>query len=358
MRRTLLVLLALLAVPALAAAHSVVSGGSGEITYVTEDATSANCLQVTETATEIVFHEPKRPDGSRCVDNGMNVSGDCAPGQDSDNGLPYEVRCPKSGKELVRVDVGEREDSTTTSIGISVQLLAGNGADTITINGNAANVLLGGTGNDTLTTGDGDDLVKDEDGDDQVKTGGGRDTIQGGLGLDAYDSGAGDDDVRTRDGEKDTIACGGGTDKVTADTLDDIASDCETIDRQQVAPPAGGSRDDGRAPKLAVGADTVQRVRKRRRFHIAATMTERGTIAASGRLVAGGLFLPMRAKTKTVKTPGQGIELTVRLKKRAMKAIRRSWRKGRRPFVRMDVVATDVAGNSTTRKAPKIYLRR
>ena len=55
---------------------------------------------------------------------------------------------------------------------------------------------------------------------------------------------------------------------------------------------------------------------------------------------------------------GAGVELVVRLDRRAMRQIKRAWRRGREVYARLDVVATDRAGNSATRKAPRIRLRR
>ena len=102
-----------------------------------------------------------------------------------------------------------------------------------------------------------------------------------------------------RDGIADKVTCGDGTDKVDADTLDNVATDCENVVRTQTAPPAGSdsTAGDKRAPKLLVGCATLQRVGKKRKLYIQATSSEKGTIAASGRLEVGGLNLALRSKS-------------------------------------------------------------
>lgn len=359
--RLALALALLLALPAAAGAHSTVVGSRGEVTYTTEDVTSANCLRVELRAGNLYFRDfedgpPKR----YCVDAGLNASGDCLAGNETDsNAYYYDASCPRAGKTLIRIDVGSREDRVEARIDVPIQLLAGDGADTITL-GDPNDVLLGGSGNDTLDSGGGDDLIKDEDGDDTVRAGAGNDQLQGGLGADTYDAGEGDDDVRARDGIKDTIVCGAGTDKVDADTLDSVAADCENVTRTAVAPPAGtgGDPNDRRAPVLEVGAYTLQRVLRTRRVRIFARSSERGTVAASGRLSVGGIFRPIKLKPRRILTAGSGVTLTVKLSKGMIRQLRRDLRKRRRPYLLMDVVATDLAGNSVSERAPKIRLAR
>ena len=348
---------ALLALPASAGAHSILNGGQGEITYTTEDVTSLNCLVVEDRGSNVYFKD--FTEGRNCVDAGINVGGDCSPGNQIDeNGYVYDGSCPRANKGLIRIDVGPREDVVNAQISLSIQILGGDGADQITL-GNPDDVVLGGPGNDVIDSGGGNDLVKDEDGDDTVVTGPGNDTIQAGRGAETIDAGDGDDDVRVRDGIKDTVVCGAGADKVDADQLDDVAPDCENVQRTQTSPPSGtGGDDDGRPPKLSVGAETTQRIGRRGRFFIAATSSEIGTVAASGRLVVGGLLLPLKTKSKAIRIPGAGARIKVKLGRRAMRQVRRAWKRGKKVHARMDVVATDRAGNSSTRKAPRIRLRR
>ncbi len=64
--------------------------------------------------------------------------------------------------------------------------------------------------------------------------------------------GEGNDEIHTSDDHRDTVSCGPGTDRVTADVTDDVAADCETVERQFEPPwvradgrPIGVSIDDG-----------------------------------------------------------------------------------------------------------------
>lgn len=359
MRRALILGLVLCAaVPAAAWAHSTVNGSRSEIVYTTEDVISANCLVVEIRGSDYYFKDFEP--GRRCVDSGLNASGDCRPGNEVDGqGFYYDTFCPKAGKTLIRIDVGPREDKVTALIDIPIQLLAGDGADNITL-GNPADVVLGGPGNDTLDTGAGDDLLKGEDGEDTLRGQAGNDVVEPGLGADTVDSGEGDDDIRSRDGLADRITCGPGVDKVDADTRDEVAADCENVTRTETVAPDGsaGTSDDKRAPKLAVGGLTVQRVARRRTVYVAASSSERGSIAASGRLEVGGVSLPLKSKTYPVRVAGGGVEIAIRLSRSQLRRVLASLRRGRRVYVRMDVVATDRAGNSATRKAPRIRLKR
>jgi Ca2+-binding RTX toxin-like protein len=83
-----------------------------------------------------------------------------------------------------------------------------------------ADILRGRGGNDRL---DG------RSGNDYLDGGPGRDTLIGGLGDDRLNGGSGDDLLLARDNRRDTLTCGGGRDRVVADTRDRIASDCENV---------------------------------------------------------------------------------------------------------------------------------
>jgi Ca2+-binding RTX toxin-like protein len=105
---------------------------------------------------------------------------------------------PSGENDNVRADV-ERVEGTAAG-----DKMTGSGGD---------NFLLGGTGADTLSGGPG------------------LDTIDGGAGADALEGNDGDDTILARDGVKDTISCGTGNDTVTADELDEVFGDCETVSR-------------------------------------------------------------------------------------------------------------------------------
>jgi Ca2+-binding RTX toxin-like protein len=86
----------------------------------------------------------------------------------------------------------------------------------------------GGEGNDTLNAADGPDTLTGANGDDTLNGGGGADLLYGDAGADT---------LLARDGVVDTIACGSEVDSVTADTDDNAAADCETVDRPAVVQP-------------------------------------------------------------------------------------------------------------------------
>jgi Ca2+-binding RTX toxin-like protein len=91
----------------------------------------------------------------------------------------------------------------------------------------AADTILGKAGNDRILGGAGNDTLYG---------GPGNDTLSGGPGNDAIWGGPGDDRITAGPG-KDRVLCGPGRDRVSADALDLVAKDCETVSRPPVAPP-------------------------------------------------------------------------------------------------------------------------
>lgn len=83
-------------------------------------------------------------------------------------------------------------------------------------------------------------------GPNELVTGAGNDTIVAGAGIDRVTADAGDDTIDVRDGFSDRVRCGPGTDSVTADTLDLISADCESVSVAE----AGNALDD-RPPTIA-----------------------------------------------------------------------------------------------------------
>ena len=165
--------------------------------------------------------------------------------------------------------------------------------------------------------------------------------------------------LRTADGLADRVACGEGADRVEADPLDAVESDCETVARTAVPPPPeGAAGDDTTAPVVRAGASTLQRVGRSARVRLFATSSERGLVAASGFLDVAGLALPLQSDRRRIGVAGAGVRLTVALRGRALREARRALRRGRRVLVRMRAVATDAAGNSAAVSAPRIRLRR
>ena len=321
------VLGALLPAPALA--HSLVRPAGAVVSYVSADATSLNSLVVRTSGNRIEFRDES-------VDGGMDP-GNCTPGDLGRNSWIIQTFCPLGGVQRVRVDLGDREDTATLSLPVSATVLAGTGADNVTAGG-ASDEVSGGAGNDTLDGGGGDDVMS------------------GDQGVDSLAGGPGADGITTRDGEPDRVACGDGADTVDADTLDSVAADCESVTRTRTAPPSGVDADDGRPPQIDVGAPTLQRLGRSRQVRVYATSSERGALSASGALEVAGLALPIKLATKRVRVAGGGAELTYRLRGRHWREARRALRRGRSVVVRLAVVATDVAGQSSRRDAPPVTL--
>jgi hypothetical protein len=67
-----------------------------------------------------------------------------------------------------------------------------------------------------------------ESGNDRLSATGYGDVIVGGAGQDEIDGQAGNDTIYASDGEIDVVTCGTGSDQVTRDPADQIATDCET----------------------------------------------------------------------------------------------------------------------------------
>jgi Thrombospondin type 3 repeat len=299
------------------------------VSYTSADATSLNTLRVGVSGNRIEF----RDDG---VYGGMDPGG-CTPGDVDRSGYVVQTFCPLGGVQRVRVDLGEREDTVTVSVPVATSVLGGSGADMLSA-GPAGDELSGGEGNDTA------------DG------GGGGDVLAGDEGVDTLAGGGGADRIVARDGEADDVACGEGDDTVDADTFDRVAGDCESVARTFVPAPAAGA-DDGRPPRLEVGALTLQRPGRSHPVRVYATSSERGTVSASGALQVAGLTLPVKTiKRQRIQVGGGGAVLTYRLRGRHWRAARRALRRGRRVVLKLDVVATDRSGRSTRRSAPAIRL--
>jgi hypothetical protein len=326
--------LALAAAPAIAGAHSLVRPSPGLVSYISADATSLNTLVVRPSGARIEFRDAT-------VDGGMDP-GDCEPGEITADASAWIIQafCPAAGVRALRLDLGEREDSATVSV-------------------NVATTLLGGPGADRLTGGPAADQVSGDDGDDTLAGGAGADVVIGGLGFDELTGDAGDDDLRTRDGLQDVVRCGLGSDRVDADTLDEVATDCEVVARTlTAAPPGAGGGRDRVAPRVEVGAPARQRIRRRRTIHVFASSTESGYVAASGSVTIAGVALPLKVVRRSIAVAGGGAQLGVKLTLAQHRRALRALRSGRVVRVRLSVVATDRAGNSREARAVTIRLLR
>jgi len=341
------------ALPPAAGAHSLVRTANGEVAYLSTDAVSLNTLVVKRSGANLDLRDPT-------VDGGLDP-GSCAPGEVTTdaNAWLIQVLCPAGGANRLRIDLGDREDTALVQVDIATTLLGGTGADRMTSAG-GADAIAGDDGDDVIKTGGGDDQANGGDGDDDLDGGAGNDTIEAGLGVDIVSAGDGNDDLRVRDGVADTVRCGGGEDKVDADTLDDVGLDCEHISRlPTAAPPDGGTTGRDRTPpRVRVGGATVQRAGKRYRAKLLATSSERGTISASGFMDVSGLSLPVSTDRQRVGVGGGGVELTFKLNARERREATRAWKRKRKVTLRLGVVGIDRAGNSSQVKAPAIRLLR
>ncbi|MDA0174018.1 hypothetical protein OJ998_33255 [Solirubrobacter taibaiensis] len=349
----LIVALGALALAPAAHAHSLVRTSNGEVAYLSEDAVSLNTLAVKRNGANIDLRDPT-------VAEGLDP-GSCAPGEVTSDANAWLIQalCPAGNAQRLRIDLGDREDSVVVQVDIPTTVLGGTGADKLTTAG-GADAITGDDGDDVIVTAAGADQVNAGDGDDDVDGGAGNDVIEAGLGVDTIGGGDGDDDLRVRDGIADTVRCGPGTDKVEADTLDDIASDCEAVTRLPTAvPPGGGTTGRDRTPpRVRVGGATIQRAGKGYTAKLVATSSERGTIAASGFMEIGDLSLPISTSRQRVGVGGGGVELTFKLNARERREAAKAWKRKRKVILRLGVVGVDRAGNSTQVKAPKIQLLR
>ena len=316
-------------VPGSAAGHSLVRPGGAVVSYLSADATSLNTLRVGVSGNRIEFRD-------ETVDGGMDP-GSCTPGDIDGSGYIIQTFCPLGGVQRVRIDLGEREDSATVALPVAATVLGGPGADRVT-SGGSADELSGGEGNDALDGGAGDDIVS------------------GDQGVDTLAGGPGSDRIAARDGEADSVNCGDGADTVDADTVDRVAVDCENVAREFTAAPIVGA-EDGKPPRLEVGAPVLQRPGRSRVVRVYATSSERGAVSASGGLTIGGLTLPVKTiDRERIRVGGGGAMLTYRVRGRHWRETRRALSRGRKVTLRLGVVATDRAGLSTERKAPAIRL--
>jgi Ca2+-binding RTX toxin-like protein len=126
----------------------------------------------------------------------------------------------------VRLDRTSPSAFNVTNAGVEdLVVRAAGGNDTVTAaTGLAALTSLtldGGIGNDTLVGGDGEDVLVG---------GPGADAITGGAASDVVVAGSGDDVVTAKDSTIDFVRCGHGTDAVSADSADRLAT-CESITR-------------------------------------------------------------------------------------------------------------------------------
>ena len=225
--------------------------------------------------------------------------GDCTPGEVSDDANAWIIQtfCPAGGVRSVRLDLGERED-----IGDGV---AGHPDDAARRPRRRPAHRAGpppiSSAATTATT--------------RSPAAAEATSLLGGLGTDELSGEGGDDDLRVRDGIQDVVRCGDGSDRVDADTLDDV-------DRRLRG---GGARGDRGAARCERRARSSWRRawRSARRpaggsgtraaYACSSSSTERGHVAASGALRIDGLARPVNVPRRRIAVGGGGVELSVTL---------------------------------------------
>ncbi len=96
---------------------------------------------------------------------------------------------------------------------------------------NGRDRLPGTAGPDQMWGLGGPDVISGAAGGDTLYGGGGHDRLYGGPGGDFVVGGGGSDRIGVRDDEHDEVRCGTGRDVVFADRLDQVARDCESVQR-------------------------------------------------------------------------------------------------------------------------------
>lgn len=125
----------------------------------------------------------------------------------------------------------------------------GDGRDTIR-GGNDDDEIYGGNKQGSIA--DGGNVIEGESGNDTVRGGSGADELHGGDGVDILSAGpleetavdtvygeAGNDTIFAANfpASRDVVHCGTGTDKVIADSLDEVSNSCEEVERIQEEEP-------------------------------------------------------------------------------------------------------------------------
>ena len=160
------------------------------------------------------------------------------------NGFTVQVRDVAAGRvwtfdasRVGRVDViGGNGNDTITARGNGRVRMHGNGGNDTFYGGTGRDIMFGGAGadrmfgrngNDYADGGDGNDYIDGGNGNDTLFGGAGRDQVNGGMGVDALDGGTGEDVlVAIDDATLDTVDGGGGRDIAWLDQVG-IATDAK-----------------------------------------------------------------------------------------------------------------------------------
>jgi Ca2+-binding RTX toxin-like protein len=269
-----------------------------------------------------------------------------------------------SGPGADQVSAGDGDDRVTG--GTEADTLNGDGGADLVQGDRGGDEIDGGAGDDdligdALNSTDGEaDTIRGGDGNDGLDGTAGDDTLTGGPGQDGHVGGTGADRIDSDDGARDDVSCGGQTDTVTADFLDTVQGDCESVSVRaapaQPAAPGGPAAPAQPGPSAGGGAlaTAVRFTRPTRRG-----LLRRGLLVkvacrnacgarASLRLTRRGHRTRRLGRVDRVRTSAGTLRLRVRLTRSGARALRRA----RRP--RLTLVVRVVDGNG----APQVVRRR
>jgi RTX calcium-binding nonapeptide repeat (4 copies) len=206
--------------------------------------------------------------------------------------------------------------------------------------------VVGGSASDSLTG------SAEPDG---LFGGPGPDTLDGRGGADVINGEADNDTVLARDGALDDIDCGPGVDTAIVDSSDKVVG-CETVSTPPLPPapppPPAPSLADTTAPALELSGATAQRIlRQRGVLVVVSCPVEACAVTAKGKVVVRGSSkrFKLRSATKQIAKGGKAT-LRLKLRKKALMAIRRALMSGKKLNAKVTVTAEDTAGNVTSRR--------
>jgi Ca2+-binding RTX toxin-like protein len=154
--------------------------------------------------------------------------------------------------------------------------LSGEGGNDLVSGGDGNDTLNGGAGPDSVQGGNGNDSMTASDGNDTFSGGAGDDTMEGGTSIDRFIGGAGADSADARDGNAETVGCGTEVDFADVDLRDNVADDCENVDR--------GAVKEGPNVRIATGTLTLGRGGRAR---VRVTCPAKLSLPCRGRLSLG-----------------------------------------------------------------------
>ncbi|MDP9385465.1 MAG: hypothetical protein M3P50_09565, partial [Actinomycetota bacterium] len=128
---------------------------------------------------------------------------------------------------------------------------------------------------------------------------------------------------------------------------------------EPLLPQTAGTRDDRTAPRVRIGGSTAQRIGRRGTLRVAAVSLDEPVVVQASAVVSVGVLTFTQTSTRTaIRVRGAGAELSMKLPAKALKAIRRRLRSGRRVTARITVLATDAAGNTSVASMKRVRLKR